>query len=388
MEFAMREWLTIIIGVAILAVVLDGVRRMRQSRRNTIRSAKQYGDVSDRHEGETFPSELPAGGARVVTQRDQSEAQQFNVDVKKAYAASRTTKGFRIPEQVTLNLDETVPMLMESVAEPKNPRKQIPLEPTLGSIDEIVEFDDDRDPTNFESLDESDYSDEDYEPEAEEQVEDDVDLDASPTLQGAVELEPEPEPEPISKAHSRRQLEPQQFDFGEGRTEKEEQDWEEEPWPASAAEDDEDKQNYFEPEEVFVINIMAPKGYYFAGSDLLDVSLEAGLRFGEMNIFHRHHHIDGSGPILFSMANIVMPGTFDLKTMEDFKTPGISLFLTLPCSAKSMDAFELLYATADYLADNLGGDLKDEQRNGLTAQTVEHYRQRIRDYERQRLMQH
>ena len=33
----------------------------------------------------------------------------------------------------------------------------------------------------------------------------------------------------------------------------------------------------------------------------------------------------------------------------------------------------------------LDGELKDDHRNVMTAQTVEHYRQRIRDYELRRL---
>ena len=37
------------------------------------------------------------------------------------------------------------------------------------------------------------------------------------------------------------------------------------------------------------------------------------------------------------------------------------------------------------LANNLGGELYDENRSVLRAQTVEHYRQRIREFERQRL---
>lgn len=380
--FAMREWLTIIIGVAILAVVLDGIRRMRHSRANSIRSSDNVSD--DNYEPATYGSELPSGGARVVGQRDESEAERLNSSVKQAYAASRTTKGFRIPEQVTLNLDETVPMLMDSVAEPKNPRKAVPLEPTLGDLDEIGEDLNHPEP----SVSELDFQAGGEMDQAISAASADETEPSKSSASQAYEHAVEPDlfaSEPVaSEPVASTSAEPEQLQLDS--YEEPVTDYKKESVAPNAAESEGIDAACVEPEEVFVINIMAPKGFYFAGQDLLELAVEAGFRLGEMNIFHRHHRMDGSGPILFSMANIVMPGTFDLQKMSEFKTPGVSMFLTLPCSAKSMDAFELLYGTADYLADNLGGDLKDEQRNKLTAQTVEHYRQRIRDYERQSLM--
>ena len=43
--------------------------------------------------------------------------------------------------------------------------------------------------------------------------------------------------------------------------------------------------------------------------------------------------------------------------------------------------------SAKQLALDLGGELKDEHYSVMTQQTLEHCRQRIRDYERKRLTQ-
>ena len=40
-----------------------------------------------------------------------------------------------------------------------------------------------------------------------------------------------------------------------------------------------------------------------------------------------------------------------------------------------------------FLAHELGGELKDDQRSVMTAQTIEHYRQRIVEFERRQLTQ-
>lgn len=148
-------------------------------------------------------------------------------------------------------------------------------------------------------------------------------------------------------------------------------------------EDGEEEDN--EVEEVIIINVMAPRGQAFDGSQLLQILLRQGMRLGNMSIFHRHADNSGSGPVMFSMANMVKPGTFDMASMESFTTPGVSLFTQLPSRLPHMRNFDLMLETAQCLRDELGGELKDENRSVLTRQTIEHYRQRIRDFELHRL---
>ena len=139
-----------------------------------------------------------------------------------------------------------------------------------------------------------------------------------------------------------------------------------------------------EPEEVIVINVMAHQGQLFGGETLLQTLTEQNLRFGNMEIFHRHKNEDGSGEVLFSLANIVKPGTFDLTTMDDFSTPGISMFMMLPIRGDSVAAFGLMARTAKAISEALDGELKDEHRSVMTQQTFEHCRQRVIEFERKR----
>ncbi len=134
--------------------------------------------------------------------------------------------------------------------------------------------------------------------------------------------------------------------------------------------------------QVLVINVMARPNSVIYGDELLQVLLGAGLRFGDMSIFHRHADRKG-GPVLFSVANALNPGTFDLNRISDFTTQGICFFMTLPNVANNMLAFEQMLATAKHAQQALDAELKDDNRSVMTAQTVEHYRQRIRDFELQ-----
>jgi cell division protein ZipA len=140
-----------------------------------------------------------------------------------------------------------------------------------------------------------------------------------------------------------------------------------------------------EVQEVLVISVVAREADGFKGPALLQNILESGLRFGDMDIFHRHESMAGNGEILFSMANAKKPGTFDLDDMDMFSTPVVSFFLQLPGPRHPKQAFDLMIAAARKLSTELNGDLKDDKRSVLTAQTIEHYRQRIAEFERKLL---
>ncbi|NBA93833.1 cell division protein ZipA [Pseudomonas sp. R5(2019)] len=140
-------------------------------------------------------------------------------------------------------------------------------------------------------------------------------------------------------------------------------------------------------EEVLVISVISRDEGGFKGPALLQNILESGLRFGEMDIFHRHESMAGNGEVLFSMANAVKPGVFDLDDIDHFSTRAVSFFLGLPGPRNPKQAFDIMVAAARKLSHELNGELKDDQRSVLTAQTIEHYRQRIVEFERRALTQ-
>jgi cell division protein ZipA len=127
---------------------------------------------------------------------------------------------------------------------------------------------------------------------------------------------------------------------------------------------------------VIVLNVMAKSGRYFAGEDILEALESNSLQHGEMMIFHRYPDSGGSRPI-FSLANTVEPGTFNLDTISHLQTPGLSLFMQLPGPLDSRDAFDLMIKTGRQLAEQLGGDLCDERRNVLTLQTIGHLKEQV-----------
>ena len=137
--------------------------------------------------------------------------------------------------------------------------------------------------------------------------------------------------------------------------------------------------------DIFIIYVESSSPDGFQGQDILQSVLESGMRFGDMDIFHRHENMTGTGDKLFSMANALNPGVFDLLTLEDFSTRSLCFFMSLPGPKQPKQAFELMLTAARKLANELGGELKDDSRSDLTGQTISHYRQRIVDFERRQM---
>lgn len=341
----MREWLTVIVILLILGILLDGWRRMRNARRGNIkmpRSVFKPGASESAPGADQYTSELPNGGARIVGFRTSEsperqepafeEGQGFDSEDEEPLEeapstpfhqpeqsrtetqADRDPESTRIPQQVTLNLDESVPMLMESVEEEEEAGSTSSPDAASGPGERI-----------------------------------------EPTLGAASARSGKASATPDKKTAS---APPPEEDL---------------PGPE------------VEPEEVLIINVMAHSGRYFPGEDLLQVIFDCGLRYGSMSIFHRYRDARGGGPVLFSLANMVKPGTFDLDAMGEFQTPGVSLFMTLPMEGDSVAAFDLMLDTAKTLADTLDGELKDENRSVMTRQTMEHDRQRVLEFVRRQL---
>jgi cell division protein ZipA len=293
MELNVRDWMIIVGVLLIVAVLLDGYRRMRNERRGNIRMSLNKKFLNSAGADDSNSSELPNGGAREVG-RGTDGASFHDVLMED------------LPPLGDDNLDlgQSVPILMDSVV----------AETEQAADDEVV----------------------------------------TEPLVAQAEVET-----PVAEDQST----PEQEDA-----------------PAASAK----KTAPNGDREVVVINIVA-KDEPFKGPDLLHILLACDLRFGEMNIFHRHEQPNGKGSVQFSMANSVEPGYFDLDAIDDFSTPGVGFFMSVPGPSDPIKAFECMVETAQCLVNNLNGEMLDESRSAMTNQTLEHCRQRLHDFERRQL---
>ncbi|MEX3072527.1 cell division protein ZipA [Vibrio alginolyticus] len=151
--------------------------------------------------------------------------------------------------------------------------------------------------------------------------------------------------------------------------------------PVAAIRQEEPKAEPEEPEmQVIVLNVHCAGEEPFVGTQLFDSMQQNGLIYGEMNIFHRHVDLSGNDKVLFSVANMMQPGTLEHSDPADFTTKGISFFMTLPCFGEAEQNFNLMLRTAQQIADDMGGNVLDDHRNLMTPDRLAAYRRQIVEF--------
>ncbi|MCV2883903.1 cell division protein ZipA [Aestuariibacter sp. AA17] len=140
------------------------------------------------------------------------------------------------------------------------------------------------------------------------------------------------------------------------------------------------------PQEVLVLNVKAAEDNPIQGAALLPMLLTLGFKFGDQDIFHRHVNSNGKGPVLFSLANMFKPGVFDIDNLENFTTQGVSLFMILPIEGDPHQVFNMMHNAARKLADEFSAQVLDGRRSVLTKQGLQQYVEKIREFERQRMI--
>lgn len=133
-----------------------------------------------------------------------------------------------------------------------------------------------------------------------------------------------------------------------------------------------------DPHDVLVLHVMAREGETLKGAELLPCMLSMNFKFGEMNIFHRHEDDAGTGKVIFSIADMVNPGTFDPDNMEQFASHGIVMFMRLPCHGEPLLNFSIMLNSACQMADDLGAIVCDGQRQPWNDEKKQDYIRRIK----------
>jgi len=130
---------------------------------------------------------------------------------------------------------------------------------------------------------------------------------------------------------------------------------------------------------ILALHVMPRLAPAFAGAAVRKAVEACGLQHGRYQVFHR---MEGSQSV-FSVANMVEPGSIDLTQLDDAELLGLTLFMVLPGPRGGVASYADMLATSRQLAQALDGEVLDQERSTLTRQTARHIRERIITFETQ-----
>ena len=131
-------------------------------------------------------------------------------------------------------------------------------------------------------------------------------------------------------------------------------------------------------ELLVVLTLITPGEHDLAGATIREALTAFDLRPDDRGMFH--HYGNRRGPPhepVFSVANVLEPGVFDLARMDELATPGLCLFLRRPGPLSATVAFDLMLDVGSRLSRALGAVLCDDQRCRLTVQATQALRERV-----------
>jgi cell division protein ZipA len=129
------------------------------------------------------------------------------------------------------------------------------------------------------------------------------------------------------------------------------------------------------PADIISIHVQGAGQSTFACSAVFNAAESAGLEFGDRQIFHMPG-VNSSAAPLFSMANMLEPGTFSRADTERY-TRGLTLFMCLPTEADARMVLDLMLHTAELLATSLGGVVHGMDRRPLNPVRIAALRQKV-----------
>jgi len=368
MELGGREILIALGALLIVAILLDGFRRVRRAGKGKLRVKRRRQPIFEGDDFDEFGSELPGGGARVVAFRDEDGAEQLSQTIKanRECDPNRVTSPFRQSEATATERVEDSSAVQEPLTESEGLietdgwMESAVAQQSAVQSNKIVETGE-RTESQFSLFEEETSI---------------LDKGGDPQESPAAPINVTSTESKVTKKKTRKsRAEKDKSAKDRAIKRKAQQDKPAKNPSATETADD----------EVIILHLMAEQGEVFQGDELLKALIANGLRYGSLKIFHRHEREDGSGKVLFSMANSVNPGTFELNAMGEFLTPGVTFMMVLADSEDPLVTFDLMLASIHGINSAIGGELKDQQRSALSQQTAEHYRQRIMDFNRRRL---
>jgi cell division protein ZipA len=129
---------------------------------------------------------------------------------------------------------------------------------------------------------------------------------------------------------------------------------------------------------VIVMYVVAADDKPFSGRAILKAFHAHKLRFGELDVFHRILGVGATAHTIFSVSNMLNPGTLIPDDLAHAEVKGLSFFMKLPGPVDPTGAFDDMLHCARHIASTLQGTVKDEALTEITQEKITQQRTQIK----------
>jgi len=119
--------------------------------------------------------------------------------------------------------------------------------------------------------------------------------------------------------------------------------------------------------EILTIYLMAWPDTQFRISEIRRQVQRLGLVLDAEGVFLRKNGEEE----IYRIVNVMEPGVFDTDRLPALETPGIAIRTVLPTSRMMRLVVREMYEVANILAEELGGEVRDEQHQPLSTERFE-----------------
>ncbi len=129
--------------------------------------------------------------------------------------------------------------------------------------------------------------------------------------------------------------------------------------------------------KIVTLFLHAKDGQQFDWHLIKSAAEQVGLEFGEDDLYYRFKGFGESKELIFMVANMLKPGTFQ----PDMRTTGLVLIMTLPGVMPALDMWDSMFPVGERIAKILGGKLTDENHHIFSRQRIAAMRDEMREFD-------
>jgi cell division protein ZipA len=131
------------------------------------------------------------------------------------------------------------------------------------------------------------------------------------------------------------------------------------------------------------LKILAKSEHKFIGYELQQALAAAGFKFIAEDVLHHYGDNENLSEPLFTLTSTPEPKVFDMQHIGKWSCSGLILYMQLSKNRNHKKILELMVETAKRLADDLGGELIDDQKQPIDGSSVTRWEIKINRFEAQ-----